>query len=183
VSIQFVLQYLACSEESMRGFFKRIHSLLRPGGLVLASIPNSDALGDLYARAASQVGSGSMKVGNDLYNVHFQDEVWKSIGTDEEALEEAFEGRWGLPYVFTLVDAVDGQEEYCIPWTAFEDMLKDIGFKVTIDATFQELFNLCHGKSTYYNNFFVKDPSVKAPLTEPEQELFGLYSGFALERL
>lgn len=185
VSIQFTLHYLASSEEAMRTFLKRIHGLLRPGGRVIASIPNSDSLSNLYVRGLEEHGLDSgdgMKVGNRLYNVCFQGDVWKGLGADEDELDEAFGRKWGSPYDFTLVDAVEAQTEYIIPWQAFSEMVEEIGFTVHMDGTFSELFESYSKQSKFFNGIFSKDPENAGPLSAEEQELFEFYSGFCLIR-
>mmetsp|Transcript_101463 Transcript_101463/g.293512 ORF Transcript_101463/g.293512 Transcript_101463/m.293512 type:complete len:634 (-) Transcript_101463:73-1974(-) len=190
ISMQFVLNYIASSEACMRDLFTRIHGLLRPGGRVLASIANSDALGECFARgmeasrAAPSVSDAAAEVGNSLYRLCFQHEVWRRVDiNDEAAFEEAFSRRWGYPYLFSLVGAVGSQEEYNVPWEAFEELVTGLGFRVLLDGRFPEVHSAYVERSRYHRTVFSQDPSCRTPLSQEEEELFGLYSAFVLERV
>lgn len=187
VSIQFVLNYLASSEACMRDLFTRVRGLLRPGGRVLASVTNSDALGDFFARGVEAAGAGpaaerGVEGGNRLFSLGFRHEVWRRLDVrDEEAFEEAFSQRWGYPYVFSLAGAVNSQEEYNVPWEAFEELVTGLGFKVLLDGRFPEIYSAYAERSRFYKGVFSNDP-LSGSLSAEEAELFGLYSAFVLER-
>lgn len=168
----------------MRIFFTRIHMRLRPGGLVIATVPNCDALGELYARAVEDAAPGEpMRVSNALFSVSFEEGARECVDqVGDDCLDEAFGKRWGLPYRFSLTDAVDEQEEYNVPWEAFEAMLVDIGFNVILDAGFPEVLSEYAQDSKFYNDFFCKDSALKE-LSADEEEVFGLYNAFVLERV
>jgi len=184
VSLQFTLQYLADSAETVRGLFAKLAGLLRPGGRVIGCIPSSDVLLDLYSRPGSgppEPPGAPRRRGNALYSVLFRGEAWSSVGQSEGDLEEAFARRWGLPYAFSLVDAVDALEEYVVPWEALEELASSVGFRVAADAPFADVLAEYSGTSPFYANFFSKDDRV-AKLSPQEEELFGFYSCFVFER-
>lgn len=78
-------------------------------------------------------------------------EVWRRLDVrDEEAFEEAFSQRWGYPYVFSLAGAVNSQEEYNVPWEAFEELVTGLGFKVLLDGRFPEIYSAYAERSRFY---------------------------------
>lgn len=184
VSMQFTLQYLAESHETVRKLLARVSNLLRPGGRIIGSIPSSDVLCELYAGARVESGSvgTSRRKGNSLYSVRFRDEAWAEVCSGKMDLDVAFSRQWGMPYSFSLVDAVDGQEEYVVPWEALEELTEGLGLKVILDAPFPELLREYGGSSRFVANVFSKDGR-NTPLTAEEEELFSLYSCFVFERV
>mmetsp|Transcript_58775 Transcript_58775/g.116455 ORF Transcript_58775/g.116455 Transcript_58775/m.116455 type:complete len:201 (-) Transcript_58775:24-626(-) len=184
VSVQFTLQYLAESRDSLHALFARLSSLLRPGGRIIGAIPSCEVLGDLYTDACAKAGaaSGDERVkGNSLYSVRFQQQALLPLLKSSSDSEDAFARCWGLPYAFSLVGAVDSQEEYVVPWEALEELTDSLGFKVILDAPFAELLQAYGVSSRFVADVFSKDKR-NTPLNEEESELFQLYSCFVFER-
>jgi len=122
-------------------------------------------------------------MGNPFFEVRFEDDCWRRVDfNDEDALEEAFSRKWGRPYIFSMGGTVEAQEEYIVPWEAFEELVTSMGFRVLLDGSFPEIHAAYAQRSRYFNRAFKDDPNC-GPLSEGEQELFGLYSGFVLERI
>eukprot|EP00405_Crypthecodinium_cohnii_P002265 CAMPEP_0194761898 /NCGR_PEP_ID=MMETSP0323_2-20130528/14511_1 /TAXON_ID=2866 ORGANISM="Crypthecodinium cohnii, Strain Seligo" /NCGR_SAMPLE_ID=MMETSP0323_2 /ASSEMBLY_ACC=CAM_ASM_000346 /LENGTH=178 /DNA_ID=CAMNT_0039683833 /DNA_START=1 /DNA_END=537 /DNA_ORIENTATION=+ len=165
----------------MKGLLTRLHSLLKPNGRLIGTIPNSDSLQNLYTsgmQGQQAVSGDGLKVGNDLYQIVFKGDCWKTLPADNDALlDRAFGQEWGRPYSFSLEDAVDEQTEYVLPWEAFVDLAEQVGFTLLMDGTFEDMLKTYSPKSTFYNDFFSKDPK-NTELSDEELELFGLYSGF-----
>jgi len=176
VAMQFMLHYQVETEQAVQAFLERVSGLLRPGGRLIGCIPSSDSLAELFASATPDA-SGTRRKGNKLYSVCFPGDRWAEAGRNEALLENAFAQQFGMPYTFSLVDAVDAQEEFVVPWEAFEELAQSVGLQVTLDAPFPELLR------AYGDSFDRLSAAKLGPLTAEEQELFGLYSAFVLEKV
>eukprot|EP00439_Symbiodinium_sp_Y106_P040326 s4497_g4.t3 len=198
VVCQFGLHYLLGAEEDATRFLQRIFALLRPGGRFIATVPSCEVLADLYEQATPFTDSGRSRereLHQSLFQVRFEGEAWQHLDTGGQSLDEVFQSRWGLPYLFWLKGAVCA-EEYLLPWEAFEKLAESTGFSVMADASFPDLFSLLKEKSKFFNDVFSKEPwyslaLVKLPLFRWEypssscampEAAKGQYSGFVLER-
>jgi len=176
VTLQFVLQYIVESEESARALLTALVELLRPGGCVIGCIPSSEALASHYLDSGED---GLFE--NSLFSIRFGSDARQKIGTAEEEVYQGFGNQWGLPYTFSLVDAVKAQEEYVVPFEAFEALTESLGFEVFLDAPFPELLKKYSGSSKFYADTFAKK-GWNTKFNEEEEELFSLYSSFVLRR-
>lgn len=173
---QFSLQYVADSEATVNRLLQRLSKVLRPGARLVGSVPSCDALADLYD-SVSCGAAGFKTAGNGLFQVRY-DGAWHR----DELGEEDFSKRWGLDYEFSLVDAVDKQREYIVPWPAFEKLAAAAGFEVILDAPYSQILEVYSMTSKYYNNVFCRDGRGSI-LSADEDELFGLYNGFVMQRV
>ncbi|CAE7550563.1 ABD1 [Symbiodinium sp. KB8] len=182
---QFGLHYLLGAEEDATRFLQRIFALLRPGGRFIATVPSCEVLADLYEQATPFTDSGRSRereLQQSLFQVRFEGEAWRHLDTEggRLSLDEVFQSRWGLPYLFWLKGAVCA-EEYLLPWEAFEKLAESTGFSVMADASFPDLLSLLKDKSKFFNDFFSKDRR-NENMSCDEEQVFKLYSGFVLER-
>merc|ERR1711972_59246 len=95
--------------------------------------------------------------GNNLYNIKFRGGTCQQVGTSEEEVDNTFARQWGISYTFSLIDAVDEQEEYVLPWDAFEELANSLGFRVVLDGPFPDIFKEYSGSSTYFRETFSKN--------------------------
>ncbi|CAE7783967.1 unnamed protein product [Symbiodinium sp. CCMP2456] len=185
VVCQFGLHYLLGAEEDATRFLQRIFALLRPGGRFIATVPSCEVLADLYEQATPFTDSGRSRereLQQSLFQVRFEGEAWRHLDTEggRLSLDEVFQSRWGLPYLFSLKGAVCA-EEYLLPWEAFEKLAESTGFSVMADASFPDLLSLLKDKSKFFNDVFSKDRRNES-MSCDEEQVFKLYSGFVLER-
>lgn len=188
ISMQFMLQYLTESALPVKQLLERCFSLLRPGGVLLASSPECEALSGLYLSAE---GQAERKTGNKLFQIHFHGPAWQGVAQEaakagppdlvEEQVRDLFASRWGLRYSFSLIDAVEGQDEFVVPWKSLEALIVDVGFEVVTDCHFPEITEHMCKTSRYYQSTFKDDPG-NTDLNEEEREVFELYSCFVLKR-
>eukprot|EP00929_Paragymnodinium_shiwhaense_P027164 TRINITY_DN16000_c0_g2_i1.p1 TRINITY_DN16000_c0_g2~~TRINITY_DN16000_c0_g2_i1.p1 ORF type:complete len:588 (+),score=160.91 TRINITY_DN16000_c0_g2_i1:189-1952(+) len=189
VSIQFALHYLAESERAMSGFLTQLRRVLRPDSFVLGTTTSCEALAELCtgrkmddednAAPENEPLPPSGDFGNKLYNVKFTPSTWTELRKHSTAtLPDVFGRQWGIPYCFSLHGAVDAQQEYIIPWDAFETLAEQHGFEVVAYATFPELFQEYAKSSPFYRGAFRAQTTAR--LTPEEEEVFRLYCGFVL---
>lgn len=119
---------------------------------------------------------------NPLYTVKFDEVMVARMQSAGEDMDALFSDKWGVPYTFSLIDAVDGQQEYVVPWESFEQLIENLGFRVMLDASFPELLSEYCGTSTFFASVFSSQKN-HADLTTEEEEVFSLYSGFVLQRM
>lgn len=188
VTLHFSLQYIAESEDVMRAFFRRIHAMLRPGGYVIGSAPGCDAVGEHFS-AAQAVGASeaadSWEFANSLYSLKFGSPAWGPFDSAGSGLEDALQTTWGLWYNFTLAGAVAGQDEYVVPWESLEAVLSEVGFRVILDAQFPDVYTEYREASAAYKSVFLprqKVSGASGALDHTEQQLFGFYSAFVLQK-
>jgi len=168
VSLQFMLHYFAETEFTMRTFFTSIRKFLRPGGRVLGTIPSCEVLAEMCVTSSR---------GNDLFTVDFEH---KTNGSADE-VADIFCTKWGIPYKFSFGQAVQEQREFVFPWESFENLMKELGFSIVVDAPFPDLFDGYKATSHYYNEVFLKNSNIGTKLSNQEEELFGLYTCFVLQ--
>eukprot|EP00927_Polykrikos_kofoidii_P066160 TRINITY_DN61809_c0_g1_i1.p1 TRINITY_DN61809_c0_g1~~TRINITY_DN61809_c0_g1_i1.p1 ORF type:complete len:619 (-),score=84.55 TRINITY_DN61809_c0_g1_i1:356-2212(-) len=182
ITAQFALSYLAESERVISSLLGSLARLLRPGGHLIGCLPSSFALADLYASAVDAGSTGKdVSLGNSLYRIEFDQAVVDSLPADADEISDVFAQRWGLPYRFSLTGAVDSQQEYAVPWEAFEELAGNIGFITVADAGFGDLLSAYSKDSSFFKGQFGGDQA--ASLTEEEEQLFNFYSGFVMKRL
>ena len=106
VTMQFCMHYAFETEARARMMLENVTRWLRPGGMFIATIPNSEILlGDLYA--LPEETEPPFVTGNEYYRVTF-------------AERPAEMPTYGFKYSFWLLDAVDNVPEYVVHWAAFE---------------------------------------------------------------
>ena len=111
--MQFCMHYAFETEARARMMLENVTRWLRPGGMFIATIPNSEILlGDLYA--LPEETEPPFVTGNEYYRVTF----------DERPVERP---TYGFKYKFWLLDAVDNVPEYVVHWDAFEACVGDCG--------------------------------------------------------
>lgn len=187
LSIQFALHYLAESEHAMEALLSNMYSLIEPGGIVIGTVPSCDAICELFSRAAclseketstSADRGACYGSGNELFRLHFTGEAWSSLyGGQAEAVDELIASRWGASYTFWLGRAVDGQEEYVVPWDSFEQLATRVGFRVVVDAPFPDILTQYGEVSPFYQRLFTGET-----LSADEEELSNFYTAFVLQR-
>jgi len=175
ITMQFMLQYVAESERAVHILFSQLRRLLRPGGRIIGCIPSCDILADLYKQNPNEPV-------NPLYTVKFDEVMVARMQSAGEDMDALFSDKWGVPYTFSLIDAVDGQQEYVVPWESFEQLIENLGFRVMLDASFPELLSEYCGTSTFFASVFSSQKN-HADLTTEEEEVFSLYSGFVPQRM
>lgn len=120
VSCQFSAHYAFGDEETARGLFYNAASHLRLGGCVLMTVPDGTILAQRFF---------SRTLSNDLHSVSLK----RTVAARALMSEPTF----GLPYTFTLLEAVEGVPEFMITQTNIEHVAKQCGLSLARWDTFE----------------------------------------------
>ena len=195
VAMQLALHYLIPTEEDARKFFNFVSSSLKRGGKFMATFPCCDRIGRRMRHLES--GPGGVFFGNKQYRVTFTPDELKKIipqvdASSDTTLEQAIENdvdfdqvvtrlstTWGNQYKFWLIDTIDNQEEYVVPIIALENLAKECGLSIEINANFGEILE------HYSEHPTVKDFRRAYPhvsLSTDEEEIFRFYRGIVFRK-
>lgn len=113
-SLQFSLQYAFDTEEGARHLISELARVVRPGGLVVALLPDGDRLAAVLRQAGPQQSFG-----------HFS---FRKFERTAHALETA-NPPVGIPYSFTLGTRRDACPEYLVSPRYLQQILQEVGFE------------------------------------------------------
>lgn len=128
VTMQFCLHYAFETEAKARQTIENVARSLRPGGVFIGTIPNSDFIGHKIRHMAP----GSKSFGNELYSVTFETQPPK---TGE------FPTPFGNVYNYYLKDAIDNVPEYIIPFETLRAICSDYGLRLKFKEPFHDYFS------------------------------------------
>ncbi|CAE6531986.1 unnamed protein product [Rhizoctonia solani] len=131
VSMQFRMHYAFESLEKVRTVLKNVSQYLRPGGIFLGTIPNSDFL----LSRLNQLPEGETSFGNSVYSIRF--------GSRQE------QPLYGHKYWFCLKDAVEDVPEYVARWEEFAALSLEYGLKLIHRSTFHDIFHQERGTTEF----------------------------------
>lgn len=103
VSMQFCMHYAFESEAKAHCMLKNVASWLRPGGIFVGTIPNSEQL--LMRLGQIPADAPSLSFGNSVYSIKFETREPSPL--------------FGHRYSFFLQDAVEDVPEYVVRWDYF----------------------------------------------------------------
>ena len=121
-SCQFCFNYVVSSAERAHRFFANAAELLKPGGRLVVSFPDSAVLATKLAESENN------KFGNKLYSVDF------------DSTSSFNETAFGVHYTFSLTDAVDALDEYVVPEAAIAEIADNCGFLLKLEENFVPFF-------------------------------------------
>ncbi|ELU44634.1 mRNA capping enzyme [Rhizoctonia solani AG-1 IA] len=124
VSMQFCMHYAFESLQKVRTMLENVSDYLRPGGIFLGTIPNSD----LLLSRLNQLPGDETSFGNSVYSIRFDSK-------QEQPL-------YGHRYWFYLKDAVEDVPEYVVRWEEFEALSLEYGLKPIYRSEFHDVFAL-----------------------------------------
>ncbi|GAO49409.1 hypothetical protein G7K_3559-t1 [Saitoella complicata NRRL Y-17804] len=126
ISMQFCMHYAFQSEDKVRCMLSNVSRWLRPGGILIGTIPSSDTIVD----KVKALKSGEKGWGNSIYRVEFQGEP-----------QTTFRPPWGHSYRFFLKDAVEDVPEYVVPWEAFRALATEYDLSMLYRRGFHDVFH------------------------------------------
>lgn len=127
VSMQFCLHYAFETEEKARQTIENVSRSLRPGGVFIGTIPNSEFIG----HKIRHLKPGVKGFGNSLYSVTFETQPPKS---------GEFSSPFGNVYNYYLKDAIDNVPEYIIPFETLRAICSEFGLRLKFKQPFQDYF-------------------------------------------
>ncbi|RKO82806.1 guanine-N(7)-methyltransferase domain-containing protein [Blyttiomyces helicus] len=162
VSIQFALHYSFESEEKARRALENITANLRPGGHLIATVPNCYWL-------VKKLRHDGLVFGNSILTVKFDSEK---------------ASRYGHKYNFELKDAIDDCPEYVFHFPTFEKLAAEYGLKLLYKKPFHQLYREeseidAHLQLMQRMNVVNDEGTVSAD----EWEVTGLYVACAFEKV
>ena len=112
VSCQFAFHYACSSEESVRQWLSNISNSLQPGGVFIATFPNSNHIQWLLNdKLNKQENNKQLKMKEKEWSIEFvTGPKWNSTNTNF-----IFSPEFGHCYLFTLEEAVQECPEYLVP--------------------------------------------------------------------
>ncbi|EER06066.1 conserved hypothetical protein [Perkinsus marinus ATCC 50983] len=184
VSMQLAMHYLMKTRDAAQQFLSRIATVIKPGGNFIGTIPCSETIVSRLKRA-SLSSDGSSKFGNEVYSVTFEkDQLLKLApsnpveGNEEGTAIDHKKGstEWGVVYQFWLMQSIDDQAEYLVPFKAFDAVARAANFKCVLHANFGAFLEHYETKSEIVKKFRWTHSDVV--LSPEEEQVFKLYTTF-----
>lgn len=197
ISIQLALHYMVGSSEDAKLFMNRVLGLLKPGGRLIATFPCCERIaGRLRNITPVDDTFSDFVLGNNIYKVTFSkdellkvipslsDAVMKKSSEDMESQIEQLDlddvsntvgNLWGVQYKFWLIQTIDNQEEYIVPFSALEGLLTgQLQMTHDLGGNFAEIVSHFTEKGSKVVKDFKKS-NPDAILTDAEEEVFKFY--------
>jgi mRNA (guanine-N7-)-methyltransferase len=171
VSCQFAFHYSFESEARARGLLRNASELLRAGGLFVGTMPDANVL------VRRQRDGRPLGPANPLCRVDF--------GRAEGDTRFPAAAPFGIRYNFFLLNAVDGLDEFLVPWPAFEALCGEAGLELVAKSNFHDLFAdrlaLPHARALLRATRVLDDGGAMH-MTAHEWEIAQLYLAFVLRK-
>ncbi|GAA5951758.1 hypothetical protein JCM3765_003109 [Sporobolomyces pararoseus] len=170
VSMQFCMHYAFETEQKARMMLENVSKYLRPGGVVIGTIPDAENLLEKLSQVPED--SPQLAYGNTVYGIKFDtrtppsDETW-----------------YGHRYTFFLQDAVEEVPEYVVYWDKFVELAAEYSLKPIFNAPFSDIFADESDDPLFaqlLTRMKVVDADGNAEMDEDQLEAAMLYLGFAL---
>jgi mRNA (guanine-N7-)-methyltransferase len=161
VSCQFAFHYGCDSQESVNALFTGIAAAMAPGGVMLLTVVDSDALA---RRVSAPPTSGNSNGGvQSLFEVSF-------LTPQPTSTSGVVPLSVGVPYYFKLEGHVDAVE-YCIPMSSLDEAAARAGLVAVPELTFTFASKL----KDYESDPRVQRQLKGATLSTAEKELISMY--------
>ncbi|KAL0577252.1 mRNA cap guanine-N7 methyltransferase [Marasmius crinis-equi] len=169
VSMQFCMHYAFESEEKARCMLNNVSRWLRPGGIFIGTIPNSEQLLEHLHEVPSN--SEDLSFGNEIYRIRFE--------------ERDHDGVYGHKYWFFLQDAVEDVPEYLVLWDNFVQLAAEYG----LVSVYKEEFHQVFAEHQEHRDFAplltrmgVVDQNGESSMDEDQWEAANIYIAFAFKK-
>ncbi|KAF7978103.1 hypothetical protein HWV62_1510 [Athelia sp. TMB] len=169
VSMQFCMHYAFETIQKARVMLDNVSRWLRPGGIFLGTIPNSEQLLERLDELPQD--AEELSFGNSVYKIRF----------DERKKRPVF----GHKYWFYLQDAVENVPEYIVRWENFVEMAKEYGLILKYKEEFHGIFEE-HQDDPEFGDLMVRmnvvDTNGESSMDEDQWEAANIYIAFAFEK-
>ncbi|GAA5826103.1 hypothetical protein JCM5353_008383 [Sporobolomyces roseus] len=170
VSMQFCMHYAFETEPKARQMLDNVSKYLRPGGIVIGTIPDASNLLEKLAQVPED--ETQLAYGNTVYGIKFD---------SREAPDPT--SQFGHRYTFFLQDAVEEVPEYVVYWDQFLALAAEYGLKPHFSAPFSDIF-ADEAEDPLFAQLLTRmrvvDKEGNAEMDEDQLEAAMLYLGFAL---
>ncbi|KNA16097.1 hypothetical protein SOVF_092280 [Spinacia oleracea] len=170
-SCQFALHYSWSTEARARRALANISALLRPGGILIGTMPDANVIVKKFREAEG------LEFGNSVYWIRF----------DEDSADKKFKASspFGIRYKFHLEDAVDCPE-WVVPFHVFKSLAEEYDFELVF-AKNNHQFVEEYLKKPEFGDLMRRlgalgDTHDKSTLTPDEWEVAYLYLAFVLRK-
>jgi len=164
------MHYAFETEQKARIMLENVSRWLRPGGIFVGTIPNSDQL--LERLDALPEDAEDLSFGNSVYTIRF----------DERENKPTF----GHKYWFFLQDAVENVPEYIVQWQNFIEMATEYGLQLKYKEEFHAVFEE-HQEHPEFGPLMVRmkvvEQNGESSMNEDQWEAANIYIAFAFERI
>ncbi|GAA5911100.1 mRNA (guanine-N7)-methyltransferase [Sporobolomyces salmoneus] len=170
VSMQFCMHYAFETEEKARMMLSNVTQYLRPGGVVIGTIPDAENLLEKLSQVPED--SEQLAYGNTVYGIKFDTRTPPNP-----------DSWFGHRYTFFLQDAVEEVPEYMVPWDKFVELAAEYSLKPIFNAPFSDIFADESDDPLFaqlLTRMKVVDADGNAEMDEDQLEAAMLYLGFAL---
>ncbi|CAE6425701.1 unnamed protein product [Rhizoctonia solani] len=167
VSMQFCMHYAFESLDKVRVMLENVSQYLRPGGIFLGTIPNSQLLLDTL----NKLPGDETSFGNSVYSIRFDSKREQPL--------------YGHRYWFYLKDAVEDVPEYVVRWEEFETLALEYGLKVIHRSDFHDIFALERRDSEFgplLQTMKVVNSRGETEMSEDQWQAANIYIAFAFEK-
>ncbi|ORY78407.1 mRNA capping enzyme-domain-containing protein [Leucosporidium creatinivorum] len=188
VSMQFCLHYAFESEAKARMMLSNVTRFLKPGGVLIGTIPDSaNLLSQLDAiplpsptsSTTSPPPTEDLTFGNSVYGIKFDS---RHPPLDEQTQQPSL---FGHRYTFFLQDAVEEVPEYVVYWEGFVELAAEYGLQLTFHEDFQRIF-VEERQDPQFAELLTKmkvvDWQGETEMTMDQWEAATLYVGFAFTK-
>ncbi|KAJ8078566.1 mRNA cap guanine-N7 methyltransferase [Marasmius tenuissimus] len=169
VSMQFCMHYAFETEEKARCMLNNVSRWLRPGGIFIGTIPNSEQLLDNLHQLSPD--AEDLSFGNEIYRIRFD--------------ERDHEGIYGHKYWFFLQDAVEDVPEYLVLWDNFVQLAAEYGLVTTYKEEFHQVF-ADHQEHRDFGPLLTRmgvvDQNGESSMDEDQWEAANIYVAFAFQK-
>lgn len=171
ISIQFALHYMFQSEARALTFFANIAGRLAPGGVLLATLPDSDVL----VRRTRDLPPHENSFGNAHYSItvpHDSVRRMRALGSSP----------YGCVYNFYLTESVDHVDEYLVPYELLTRLAAAAGLTPVAAQNFHEFFESMHVKPRHAESLQrMSVLNCDGTMTQEEWEVAGVYRVYAFQ--
>ncbi|CUA72314.1 mRNA (guanine-N7-)-methyltransferase [Rhizoctonia solani] len=167
VSMQFCMHYAFESLDKVRIMLENVSQYLRPGGIFLGTIPNSQLLLDTL----NKLPGDETSFGNSVYSIRFDSKREQPL--------------YGHRYWFYLKDAVEDVPEYVVRWEEFETLSLEYGLKAIHRSEFHDIFALERRDPEYgplLQTMKVVNSRGETEMSEDQWQAANIYIAFAFEK-
>jgi len=166
VSMQFCMHYAFETLQKARCMLENVTRNLRPGGVFIGTIPNSELLLEHLNALTDQ---DDLSFGNSVYKITFEKRDDKPV--------------FGHKYWFFLQDAVENVPEYIVRWDNFVQMAAEYKLFPIYKEEFHHVFQE-HQED--YKPLMVRmkvvDGNGESSMDEDQWEAANIYIAFAFEK-
>lgn len=167
ISMQFCMHYAFESLEKVRIMLENVSEYLRPGGIFLGTIPNSE----LLLSRLNQLPGDETSFGNSVYSIRFDSKREQPL--------------YGHRYWFYLKDAVEDVPEYVVRWEEFTALAEEYGLKIIQRSEFHDIFALERRDPEYgplLQTMKVVNSRGETEMSEDQWHAANIYIAFAFEK-